>query len=66
MKKLPSFIAIMLSLALVAGCSGQTAPTDMPVEPTASEVDQPTETEAPIAKEYPLSVNLTGHQHQPM
>ena len=66
MKKLRLLLAIILSLAIAAGCSGQTAPTDMPVEPTASEVDQPTETEAPIAKEYPLYVNLTWHQHQPM
>lgn len=66
MKKLRLLLAIILSLAIAAGCSGQTAPTDMPVEPTASEVDQPTATEAPAAEEYPLYVNLTWHQHQPM
>ena len=51
MKKLRLLLAIILSLAIAAGCSGKTVLTDTPVEPTASVVDQPTETEAPIAAE---------------
>ena len=34
------------------------------MEPTVPVVEEPTPTEAPI--EYPLYVNLTWHQHQPM
>ena len=69
MKKLQILLAIILSLAVIAGCSAPSAtpaPTDVPVEPTEPVVEEPTPTEAPVVKEYPLYVNLTWHQHQPM
>ena len=67
MKKLQLFIALILSLAVITGCSAPKAtlaPTDVPVEPTTPVVEEPTPTEPPV--EYPLYVNLTWHQHQPM
>ena len=69
MKKLQFWIAIILSLAVIAGCSAPSptpAPTDVPVEPTTPVAEEPTATEAPVVEEYPLYVNLTWHQHQPM
>ena len=63
MKKLQILLAIILSLAVIAGCSAP-VPTDVPVEPTTPVVEEPAPTEAPV--EYPLYVNLTWHQHQPM
>ncbi len=69
MKKFQVLLAIILSLAVIAGCSAPNAtpaPTDAPVEPTTPVVQEPTATEAPVVNEYPLYVNLTWHQHQPM
>lgn len=69
MNKLRFFLAIILSLAVIAGCSAPSAtpiPTDVLVEPTVPVAEEPTPTEAPEAIEYPLYVNLTWHQHQPM
>ncbi len=69
MKKLRFFLAIILSLAVIAGCSAPSATpitTDVPVEPTVPVAEEPTPTEAPEAIKYPLYVNLTWHQHQPM
>ena len=62
MKKLHFWIAIFLSLAVIAGCSAPSptaAPTDVPMEPTTPVVEEPTATEAPVVEEYPLYVNLT-------
>jgi len=56
MKKLQIYLAIILSLAIIAGCSGSSqtpAPTDVPVEPTVPVVEEPAPTEEPVAEELP-------------
>lgn len=69
MKKLYLLLAIILSLAIIAGCSGRgetPPPADLPAEPTTPAAEEPATPEEPVAEEYPLYVNLTWHQHQPM
>jgi len=69
MKKLQFLLAITLSLAVLASCGAPTAtsgPAGVTVEPTTAVTEAPAETELPAENAYPLYVNLTWHQHQPM
>lgn len=69
MKKLQTYLTILISLTVLAGCAAPgaaPAPSATPAEPTAAVVSEPTQSDQPKENPYPLYVNLTWHQHQPM
>lgn len=64
MKKLAKILSIILLISVLAGC-GTSVSTPVQNEAPDVEETQVQETSAP-AEEYPLYVNLTWHQHQPL
>ena len=69
MKRLRFLLAVVLSLAILAGCSTPAvtpAPADAPEDVTSAGPTEPAAEETQTVQEYPLYVNLTWHQHQPM
>ena len=69
MKRLRFLLAAVLSLAILAGCSTPAVtpdPADVPGNVTGMEPTDPAAEETQTVQEYPLYVNLTWHQHQPM
>ena len=64
MKKLAKFMCIILLISVLAGC-GTSVSTPVQTEAPDVEETQVQETSVPD-EEYPLYVNQTWHQHQPL